>query len=490
MQDLTEQKQAEAALRESEERFRRVFEEGPLGVALVGRDHRFLKVNSALCQMLGYSEEALAQMSFADITHPDDVRPDAKLAERLFRREIPFYRLQKRYVRKNGEVIWVNLTKSLILDDNGEPLHGLSMVEDITEVKRTQEEALARQKLESVGTLAGGIAHGFNNLLGAMLAQAELGRAECAAGSFPEEQLKEIQNAAIRGSEIVRQLMIYAGQESEAAGLADVSQIVKEMVELLKVSISKHATLETVLEQDLPPVRGTAAQIRQIVMNLVTNASEAIGERNGFIRVTAGRVAVNRAAAISKGVAEGDYVHLAVSDTGSGMPPEIQAKVFDPFFTTKSTGHGLGLAVVHGIVRNLGGAIHCASEPGKGTRFTIFLASSVATADNSSYSTSGSREPASLSRKFAVLVVEDEDRIRQAVVTLLRRNGFEVIEAANGTAAIDLLQAKDAKIDVMLLDMTIPGVSSREVASEAVKIRPDVKVVLTSAYSVSGRQKT
>jgi PAS domain S-box-containing protein len=136
--DLSEQNAAEAALRESEQRFRNVFEEGPLGLALVGRDHRFLKVNSALCQMLGYSEEALVQMSFADITHPDDVRPDAELAEQLFRREIPFYRLQKRYVRKNGEVIWVNLTKFLILDDNGEPLHGLSMVGDITEVKRTR----------------------------------------------------------------------------------------------------------------------------------------------------------------------------------------------------------------------------------------------------------------------------------------------------------------------------------------------------------------
>jgi CheY-like chemotaxis protein len=165
------------------------------------------------------------------------------------------------------------------------------------------------------------------------------------------------------------------------------------------------------------------------------------------------------------------------------MSSETQARVFDPFFTTKSEGRGLGLAAVHGIVRNLGGAIHCASEPGKGTTFTIFLPSSEATADNSSYSTWGSREPASLPREFAVLVVEDEDPLRQAVVTMLRRNGFEVIEAANGTTAIDLLQAKDAKIDVMLLDMTIPGVSSREVALEAVKIRPDVKVVLTSAYS-------
>ena len=218
MQDLTERKQAEVALRESEERFRRVFEEGPLGLALGGRDYRFLKVNNALCQMLGYQEAELLQMSFTDITHPEDLRADVELSERLFRREIPFYRMQKRYVRKSGEIIWINLTATVIVDRDGESLYGLAMIENITEVKRTQEEALARQKLESVGTLAGGIAHDFNNLLGGVQAQAELALTELDAGSSCREQLKAICEVAKRGSEIVRQLMIYAGKESEVVG--------------------------------------------------------------------------------------------------------------------------------------------------------------------------------------------------------------------------------------------------------------------------------
>ena len=182
--------EAQRVLQESEERFRRVFEEGPLGLALVGKDYRFEKVNNALCRMVGYDEEELLRLSFVEITHPDDVRADVDLAEQLFKREIPFYRIQKRYVKKSGEIIWINLTASMILGPNGEPLHGLAMIEDITEIKRTQEEALFRQKLESVGTLAGGIAHDFNNLLGAIQAQAELAMMEMDAGASCREELK------------------------------------------------------------------------------------------------------------------------------------------------------------------------------------------------------------------------------------------------------------------------------------------------------------
>jgi PAS domain S-box-containing protein len=190
-----------------------VFEEGPLGVALVGKGYRFVKVNHALCLMVGYDEAALVQMSFVDLTYPEDVRADVELAERLFKGEIPCYHIQKRYVKKNGESIWINLTASMLHGPDGEPLHGLAMVEDITQIKRTQEAALFRQKLESVGTLVGGIAHDFNNLLGAVQSQAELALEELATGSSCHEELKTIRDVAMRGSEIICQLMIYAGKE-------------------------------------------------------------------------------------------------------------------------------------------------------------------------------------------------------------------------------------------------------------------------------------
>jgi CheY-like chemotaxis protein/two-component sensor histidine kinase len=334
-----------------------------------------------------------------------------------------------------------------------------------------------------VGILAGGIAHDFNNLLGGVLAQADLALGESVSGSYPEEELRAIRNVAIRGSEIVRQLMIYAGKESEALELVNVSRIVAEMLELLKVSVSKRITLLTALDQDPPAVRASAAQIRQIVMNLVTNASEAIGDRDGVIRVTTGRVTPGRAATITKGLADASYLQLEVTDTGCGISQEAQASVFVPFFSTKGAGHGLGLATVHGIVRCLRGAIHIASEVGHGTTFQILLPCAATTAEAILDPKSDAGQSVRPSQEFIVLVVEDEDPLRQAVVRMLRKTGFAVLEAADGAAAIDLLRTNGSKIDVILLDMTIPGASSQEVVAEAAQVRPNIRVILTSAYS-------
>ncbi len=476
---------ADAATRESEERFRRVFEDGPLGLALVGRNYRFVKVNSALCKMVGYLEAELVEKTFAEITHPDDLEADVALAEQLFKREIPFYRIQKRYQKKNGEFIWINLTASILIGSDGEPLHGLAMVEDITEIKRTQEEAILRQKLESVGTLASGIAHDFNNLLGAVQAQAELGLSELEAGSSCKEELKAICEVSMRGSEIVRQLMIYAGKESAAAGPVDLSKTVGEMLSLLKVSVTKRAVIEAHLGRELPPIRGSAAQVRQIVMNLITNASDAIGDHDGVIRVITRCVTLKREAAgtSSRTLPDGEYLQLEVSDTGCGMPPSMLGKVFDPFFTTKSAGRGLGLPVVQGIVRSLGGAIHLASKPDKGATFQVLLPSANTTIAANGHVKSGGERMAIASRQGTVLVVEDEDHLRHAVAKMLRRAGFDVFEAPEGSSAIRLLHVDGGKIDVVLLDMTMPGASSQEIIAEAVNAKPDIKVVLTSAYS-------
>ena len=386
-------------------------------------------------------------------------------------------------VRQTGALRIVSCNSEVSIDEEGLSTRLFGACQDITDSRRAQQEDLARKKLESVGVLAGGIAHDFNNLLGAVLAQAEMGLAESASGMCPQEELAAIRDVAIRGSEIVRQLLMYAGKEREVLGLVDVSRIVVEMLELLRVSVLKRATLITDLAQDLPAVWASAAQIQQIVMNLVTNASEATGDRGGVIRVSTRRITAGRSATIAKGLVEGDYLQLEVSDTGSGMTQEMQAKVFDPFVSTKGAGHGLGLAVVDGIVRGLRGAIHIASELGQGTTFQILLPCAEIAAETTRDPMYVAGESEGSAREFIVLVVEDEDALRRPVVGMLRKRGFIVMEAADGAAAIDLLRAHGDQIDVMLLDMTVPGASSHELVAEAAHARPDMKVILTSAYS-------
>ena len=383
--------------------------------------------------------------------------------------------------RQTGDLRILICTSEVSTDDDGIPARFFGACQDVTDSRRAQEEDFARKKLESVGILAGGIAHDFNNLLGAVLAQAELALHDGATGMYPYQALTAIRNVTLRGSEIVRQLMIYAGKESEAAGLVDVSQIVVETFELLKLSVSKRVTLETDLGSELPPVWASPAQIRQIVMNLVTNASDAIGDRDGVVQVSTRQVIPSTAQAVATGLSEGHYLKLLVSDSGSGMSPEAQGKMFDPFFSTKGAGRGMGLAVVHGIVRRLRGTIEIASQVGRGTTIQVWLPCSETTAEAAGEPRSVAGESSLCSH--LVLVVEDEDPLRQAVMGMLQKGGFSAIAAADGATAIELLRADPGKIDVMLLDMTIPGASSREVVAEAAQTRPDMRVILTSAYS-------
>jgi PAS domain S-box-containing protein len=436
--------------------------------------------------MVGYSQRELLEMSFAELTHPEDLGENLELGEKLFNREIPFYQLQKRYVKKDSEVIWIKLTASLIRDQKGEPLYGLAIIEDITDVKRKQEEALARQKLEGLGVLAGGIAHDFNNLLGGILAEAELTEAELPVGSPAVDEIQRIKQSAIRGAEIVRELMIYSGQDARPAIEAvDLSRLVEEMLNLLKISISKHATLRTNFGDNLPSVSANAAQIRQVVMNLVINASEAMGEKQGVITLTTARCSGGEGLASGKGPAlpSGDYVRLEVSDTGSGMTDAVKARLFDPFFSTKFIGRGLGLAVVQGIVRDHGGVIDFASSLGEGTTFKVILpcVSKVVPKVHSAISSSGNGQ--TNGPTGAILVVEDEEVLRFAVSKALRKSGYLVLEASDGATALNLLRSHKNEIDVVLLDVTLPGITSREILEETQRMRPDLRVIVTSAYS-------
>ena len=355
---------------------------------------------------------------------------------------------------------------------------------DTTDFKRTQDQALARQKLESLGVLAGGIAHDFNNLLGGIVAQAELAETELAGGSQPGQELQAIKKVAIRAGEMVRELMVYSGQDEARLEPLDLSRLVEDMLELVKISISKHATLIVDLPKNLPAVRANAVQIRQIVMNLITNASEALGDKEGVISVTVTKVDPGQSAHSESqpNTSADGQLKLEVSDTGCGMTAETVAKIFDPFFTTKLSGRGLGLAAVRGIIRTHGGTINVVSTPGQGSRFEILLPCIGQPArDTTDTEVPSIQESGRVAG--TVLVVEDEEILRLAVSKMLRKEHFSVIEAGDGTTGANLFLVNEARIDVVLLDLTLPGMSGSDVLKEMQRIRPDVKVVLTTAFN-------
>jgi len=468
--------------RERELRLAAIVESSDDAILSKTLDGTIVSWNSGAERIYGYAAHEMIGRPIATLAPYGHEEEMAAIMERIRRGEkVNHFETKRR--RKDGEIIDVSVTISPIQGRNG-VITGASMVaRDITELKRRREEDLAKHKLESLGRLADGITHNFNNLLGSILASAQLALTESDNGSPVVDGLQKISTATIRAAEIIRQLMIYSGSESLTCEPVDISLLIEGMLQLVQVSISKHATLKTDLGKDLPTVQTAPTQIRQVVMNLVTNAAEAIGERDGVIRVTTGRVKVGRNSDVisAENLPEGNYLGLEISDTGCGMTADVQAKVFDPFFTTKGAGRGLGLALVQGIIRAHDGAISLRSAPGQGTTFQVLLPCVEKRAEAHSEIAPAAAEQIE-SRGATILVVEDEDLLRLAVAKTLRKRGFTVVEASDGSAAMNLIRANTESIDLLLLDVTLPGLSSREVLEETRGIRPDLTVALTSAY--------
>ena len=471
VEDITERKHSEAALQESEKRFRSMADTAPVMIWVSGPDKLCTFFNRGWLTFTGATLEDALGSGWASKVHPDDRERCLTNYSSSFDARRSF-QTECRLRRADGEYRWVVATGVARFESSGAFAGYVGTCTDISDLKRALEEALARQKLESLGVLAGGIAHDFNNLLGSILATSELVLSELPGGS-PADGVESIKNVADRAAEIVRQMMAYAGQENTVFEPLNLSGLVNEMLQLLKVSISKRAKLTVDLPEDLPAVRGNAAQIRQVVMNLITNASEALGETGGNICVTLAPVR-------SGPDAFADYarLRLSVSDTGCGMAEEIEARIFDPYFTTKFAGRGMGLAAVQGIIRDHGGTISVVSAPGQGSRFDVILPCTSEPARNAC----DNRVRAS-DGEGTVLVVEDEEPLRLAVSKVLRKRGFSVLDASDGRAGVDLFRINEQQIDVVLLDLTLPGMNGREVLEELRRIRPGVSVIITTAYS-------
>ena len=373
--------------------------------------------------------------------------------------------------------------------------------DEIAERQRIEAEQRAleakmqqTQKLESLGVLAGGIAHDFNNMLTTILGNASLALMDLPPGLASREYLEEIVNSSRRAAELCGQMLAYSGRGRFVVELVDLSVLVRDTAHMLELSVAKKAPIEMRLAENLSRVEADATQLRQVIMNLVINAAEAIDGKDGVITVSTRITRCDRAcldATLSPDVLpEGEYVTLEVRDTGCGMDPATQAKIFDPFFTTKFTGRGLGLAAVLGIVRGHHGAVRVKSTPGEGTTFTILLPPTQAIYGPAPLPHASAVAAKPLEQKGTILLVDDELPVRNVAARLLERLGFRVLPAKDGIEAVTLFREHAARVDCVLLDLTMPGLDGIATFHELQQIRPDVRAVLASGYSEQelGRQ--
>jgi len=337
--------------------------------------------------------------------------------------------------------------------------------------------------MEAVGRLAGGIAHDFNNILTGVLGSSSLARLDLPAGSEAHEHIVQIEAAARRAADLCRQMLAYAGKGRFVVQNLDLSQLVRETTQLLDLSISKKASVRYDLAPGLPAVSVDATQIRQILMNLVLNASEALGDRPGVITLATGTQYVDaaylRSSQIEGELPAGLYAYLEVSDSGSGMSKETLERIFDPFFTTKFTGRGLGLSAVLGIVRGHRGAIKVYSEVGRGTTFKLFFPAAAGEAGTKAQKTS---EDAWRGRG-TVLVIDDEPTVRNVSERILKTLGFDPISACDGEQGLDMVRQHGEALVAVLMDLTMPSMDGETAFREIRTLRPGLPIVLMSGYN-------
>ena len=373
--DVTERRRAEAQLRESEVRFRTLFEEAPIGLVMAAPDTVIQMVNEAFCDMLGYSESELVGRRIYEITHPEDAAGTPESAAKVFDDAQSIVRLQKRYVRKDGTTVQAETTVSMVNDERGRPVYAVAMIEDVTEQRRLESQLQQVLRLESVGQLAGGVAHNFNNALAAISGYSELLARRFSSEDPALRDLEQIQRVAERSAQLTRQLLAFSRHEDVHPSIFNVNEAVESTRDLLSPLLSDQLRFRVRLDQGLPSVSADRSQLEQIITNLVINARDAMPE-GGLLTIDTEAVDVDEAAArVNPEASPGRYVRLVVRDTGVGMEEETVARIFEPFFTTKEPGEGigLGLAMVHGAVKQGGGFITVESTPDVGSTFAVFI---------------------------------------------------------------------------------------------------------------------
>ena len=480
--DVTETRRAERALEESDVRFRSTFTHAGVGLLHSDLDERIMMANQAFLELLGYSKEEMVGQTMSDITHEDDVTKSQEEMANVIAGKSEQLHMDKRYVRKDGVIVWCQTTATLVRSPEGEPLYFVVAVEDLTERLATEAQLRQAQKMEAVGQLTGGIAHDFNNMLTVIMGGLELAMDDEEHSPEAIGSLREALRSAEKGAELTRQLLAFSRRQALRPVALDVSQLLAHMQSMLVRTLGE--TIEVVVSVDLGVDKCIAdrAQTESAILNLALNARDAM-PRGGRLSLTAGRFEADEELAARDKVEPGSYVEIRIQDSGPGMTPEELDHAFEPFFTTKEVGKGsgLGLSMVYGFAKQSGGGVHLSSEPDAGLTVRLLLPSDGEAAKE--VSDDGAKGQSAPGGGERILLVEDDPGVRRLMVTVIRRLGYEVLEAAQAEPALKLLEEHD-EVDLLLTDVVLGGkMNGPELARIAIERYPGLPIIFTSGYS-------
>ena len=489
--DETERKKSEQALKESEARFRTAFENAAVGMVLVNLDGVYVEVNTAMARIIGYTQAELVGRPVASFTHPEDLERRMKFIDDLVAGRIASGEQERRFLHRNGSVVWALIWASVQRDSEGRFLYFISLVVDITERKKAEEEKKRleaqlqhSQKMESVGRLAGGVAHDYNNILSVILGYTEMALDKVDPNDPLHADLKEILSAANRSIVITRQLLAFARRQTIAPKVLDLNDNVEGMLKMLRQLIGEDIDLAWLPGAGLWPVRVDPSQLDQILANLCVNARDAIAGV-GKVTIETDKASFDAAyCADHPGFVPGEFALLAVSDNGCGMDKEVLDNLFEPFFTTKGVGQGtgLGLATVYGIVKQNDGFIDVYSEPGKGTTFRIYLPRHAGEAEEIRAEVAAEIPRG---RGETVLLVEDEVSVLKLANRILVRLGYNVVVAGTPGEAMGLAKEHADNIQLLITDVVMPEMNGRDLAERLHALYPDIKTLFMSGYTAN-----
>ena len=467
--------------------FQQIFENGPMGISLIDGNFCYTAVNARFCEMLGYAEEEIIGRPFVDFTHPEDRDIDTSGSTQVFGGEIDVFNLDKRYIRKDGSIIQASLTASVIHDSSGIPIMGIAVSEDVTERRQIEERLRQSQRVAATGELSGGLAHDFNNLLSIILGKADLIVDKLSEHPEAEKDCRRLIDgiiaAAERGASVTHRLLAFSRKQPLEPEILDLNSVLSQMNQLIRHSLSENIEIEMIQHAGLWRCEIDRSQVDNVLVNLAVNARDAMPDGGSLTIETANAVLDDEYVIGRDELVSGQYVLLAVTDTGEGMSEEVVNHAIEPFYTTKDVGQGsgLGLSMVYGFVKQSGGHLSIYSEEGEGTTVKLYLPRSLSGLTIKSGEQLAAPESDGSGQK--ILLVEDDVDLRELAASMLSTLGYRVFEAGDGHEALATFNVQP-NIDLLLTDVVLPGgMGGKQIAESLLSLKSTLKVLYMSGYT-------